>query len=241
MDFTASVWIGFDHREAQAFAVCRHSIRRRLTQPIPVKGIVLSDLERMGVYKRPWERRGEAGQLWDLISEAPQSTEFAITRFLTPLLAKTGWALFLDCDILARCSIARMFELVNPKYAVMCVKHNHIVPAASMKMDGQLQVPYSRKNWSSVMLFNVDHPSNRKLTHELINTVPGRDLHRFCWLEDEEIGELDPEWNYLVGHTKIDHEPKLVHFTDGVPFMRGYEHCEYADDYRRELELWAAA
>jgi len=66
-------------------------------------------------------------------------------------------------------------------------------------------------------------------------------LHRFCWLEDEEIGELDPAWNYLVGHTKDVPDPHLVHFTDGVPFMKGYEHCEYADEYRRELELWAGA
>jgi hypothetical protein len=49
------------------------------------------------------------------------------------------------------------------------------------------------------MLFNCDHPSNKKLTVEMINTLPGRDLHRFCWLEDDEIGELDPGWNWLVG------------------------------------------
>jgi hypothetical protein len=90
------------------------------------------------------------------------------------------------------------------------------------------------------MLFNVDHPSNRKLTHEMVNTLPGRDLHRFCWLEDHEIGELGVEWNYLVGHTSTEAEPQLVHFTDGVPFMAGYQHVEFAEEYRRELELWAA-
>lgn len=239
MEFPASVWIGFDHREAQAFAVCRHSIKRRLTQQIPVKGLVLSDLERMGIYKRPWEKRDNG--LWDVISEAPMSTEFAVSRFLTPLLAKTGWAVYMDADLLARCSLARLFELANPKYAVMCVKHNHNPEGQLVKKEGQQQTAYARKNWSSMMMFNVDHPANKKLTHDMVNTVPGRDLHRFCWLEDDEIGALDPAWNYLVGITKIDHEPNLVHFTLGVPFMAGYEHCEYADEYRRELELWAAA
>ena len=103
----SSIWIGFDHREAQAFAVCRHSVDRRLTQQIRIRGLVLSDLERMGIYNRPWERR-DNGQLWDLISDAPMSTEFACSRFLTPILAKTGWALFMDCDILCRTSLARL-------------------------------------------------------------------------------------------------------------------------------------
>ena len=42
-------------------------------------------------------------------------------------------------------------------------------------------------------------------------------------------------------HEDSPTEPNLVHFTLGVPFMAGYEHCEYADEYRRELELWAAS
>lgn len=238
MDGPRSIWIGFDHREAQAYAVCRHSIERRSTQPIRIRGLVLSDLERMGIYTRPWEIHAN-GQLWDNISEAPCSTEFAITRFLTPILAKTGLALFMDCDILARGNIARLFDQAKSKYAVMVVKHDHD-PDYMVKMEGQQQTKYARKNWSSVMLFNVDHPANKKLTHEMVNTLPGRDLHRFCWLDDDEIGELGPEWNYLVGHTKTDNDPQLVHFTDGVPFMHGFENCEFAEEYRRELELWAA-
>ena len=236
----SSIWIGFDHREAQAFAVCRHSVDRRLTQQVRIRGLVLSDLERMGIYNRPWERR-DNGQLWDLISDAPMSTEFACSRFLTPILAKTGWALFMDCDILCRTSLARLFEQSIDRYAVMVVKHVH-VPDYQVKMDGQQQVQYARKNWSSVMLFNCEHPANKALTHELVNSIPGRDLHRFCWLDDELIGELDPAWNYLVGHTKLpaDRAPHLVHFTDGIPSMRGYENVEYADEYRRELELWAS-
>lgn len=232
-----SVWIGFDPREAAAFAVCRNSITRWLTQPVPVRGIVLSELQRAGLYYRPIERRGD--QLWDPISEAPMSTEFAISRFFTPVLAKSGWAVFMDCDILCRGSLARLFELADPKYAVMCVKHEH-VPNYSVKMDGQAQTRYARKNWSSVMLFNCDHESNKALTVKMLNMVPGRDLHRFCWLNDEEIGELPPVWNYLVGHTKTDGDPQLVHFTDGIPSMRGYENCEYSDEYNRELEFWAA-
>jgi hypothetical protein len=74
----------------------------------------------------------------------------------------------------------------------------------------------------------------------MINTVPGRDLHAFKWLADEEIGELLPEWNYLIGHTVLPEgvDPKLVHFTEGIPSMPGYENAPYADEWRYELEAW---
>jgi hypothetical protein len=248
-----SVWIGFDPREAQAFAVCRWSIEHFRTTQVPIRGIVLSDLQERGLYTRPVEH-DEEGRLWDPISEWTMSTEFAISRFFTPYLANEkkkrngfsdveyeDWALFMDCDILARGSLFPIFDLGMSHYAVMVVKHEHN-PDYGVKMDGQIQSKYHRKNWSSVMLFNCNHPSNKKLTLEMLNTLPGRDLHRFCWLEDHEIGELPPVWNYLVGHTELKEkeEPRLVHFTDGIPSMRGYENCEYADEYRRALELWAS-
>lgn len=238
-----SVYIGFDPREAQAFAVARNSIRRNTNAPIPVHGLVLEDLREEGLYSRPTSRRKIRGgwQLWDDISDAPMATEFSNSRFLTPLIAKRGWALFMDCDMMVREPITNLFALADPKYAVMCVKHVH-EPANDKKMDDQIQTRYARKNWSSVMLFNCDHPANRKLTLDLVNSVPGRDLHRFCWLKDHHIGGLHPRWNYLVGHTKLeeDVEPAIVHWTDGIPSMLGYENAEFADEYFQHLYRWAA-
>lgn len=231
-----SIWIGFDPREAAAFAVCRDSIKRTLTQQIPIRGIVLDDLRRDGLYTRPIETRD--GQLYDPVSAAPMSTEFAISRFFTPFLAGSGWALFMDCDILVRSSLVRLFEEANPKYAVYCVKHNH-VPQEIVKMDGQTQTKYARKNWSSFCLFNCDHPANKKLTLHKLNTLPGRDLHRFCWLEDDEIGELGPEWNYLVGESSEPVRPNVLHFTKGGPWMEGYEEVDYADQWNEALRAWA--
>lgn len=231
-----SIWIGFDPREADAFAVCRHTIQKNLTVPIPIKGIVLSDLREKGLYHRQTDHRD--GQLWDCISEAPMSTEFAISRFFTPLLAGSGWALFMDCDMLVRASLARVFEGLDPSKAVYCVPHNH-VPTESVKMDGQAQLRYARKNWSSFMIFNVDHPSNKAITKEMLNKLPGRDLHRFCWLKDEEIGFLGPEWNYLVGETTADVYPLVLHFTKGGPWMTGYEDVMCAEEWKKALREWA--
>lgn len=243
-----SIFVGFDRRHAAASAICRHSIMRRLTQPIPVRGIVLDDMRRAGMYKRPTEERpigdGPHVQLWDVISEAEMSTEFAISRFLTPVLAGSGWALFMDCDMMARVNLVRLFEQLDPRFAVMCVKHRHEPVEQGTKMDGQAQLVYPRKNWSSVMAFNCDHPANAALTVELINAVPGRDLHRFCWLDDRLIGELQPKWNYLVGHTRLyepasDENPAIVHWTDGYPLLPGYEQAEYAAEFHAELTSWA--
>ncbi|MEJ6845094.1 hypothetical protein V3589_02575 [Sinorhizobium fredii] len=241
-----SIHIGFDPREVDAFAVARRSIERRLTVPIPVSGLVLADLKARGLYTRPTSRRYSSaistgdGYLWDDISGAPMATEFACSRFLVPFLENyDGFALFMDCDMLVRSNLARIFGQCDKSKAVMVVKHDH-KPTTETKMDGQLQTRYARKNWSSVMVFNCGHPANRALTPELVNSVPGRDLHAFCWLKDEEIGSLDQSWNYLVGHSSPEITPDIVHFTDGIPSMAGYEACEYADEWRAELQRWAA-
>jgi hypothetical protein len=238
-----SIWIGFDPREADAFAVAFKSIARRLTHDIEIKGVVLDHVRKDGLYFRPTETRiNDTGnkQLWDTVSGWWMSTEFAISRFLTPVLAKGGMALFVDCDVMARTDLVELFKLAeaDKSKAVWCVQHEHM--ADGVKMDGQIQSPYFRKNWSSVMLFNCEHPAHEALTKTVLNTAPGRDLHRFTWLRDDQIGALPAEWNYLVGHTRGVTTPKLVHFTDGIPSMPGYERCEFADDWWRELNAWGA-
>jgi hypothetical protein len=241
-----SIWLGFDPREASAFAVARHSCRRHLNIPIPIHGIVLGDLQEKGLYTRPTTIRHNAAghvEMIDHLSVRPDydgriSTEHAIARFLTPHLAKSGWALFADGDVLFRGNVGRMLEGLDTKKAIYCVKHDHLAEAG-VKMDSQVQTQYARKNWSSFVVWNVDHPANKALTLEMVNTLPGRDLHRFAWLDDDEIGALDPSWNFLVGHTDPQIVPKVAHFTLGLPDMDGYYDCAFADEWRRELTRWA--
>jgi hypothetical protein len=237
------VYVGFDPREAAAFAVARDTIRRGLNIPVPIRGLVLSELQKAGLYTRPIEYRPSAADgplMWDVISDAPMSTEHANARFLVPHLAKDGLALFVDGDVLARGNVGDVFWQASrdPSKAIWCVHHDYR-PSGSVKMDGQPQTRYARKNWSSVILWNVDHPANKKLTLEMINTLPGRELHRFSWLDDSDIGELDLEWNYLVGESAPMSDPKIIHFTLGLPNMLGYEQCEYSDEWRAELYRWA--
>lgn len=228
------VYIGWDPREGPAFRSAWHSLLNRCVFPPTIHALVLKRLELRGLLRRPTRRIH--GQLWDDISEAPMSTEFAISRFLTPILAQRGLALYIDCDVVFLADVQQLFNFAkdDPSKAVWVVKHGRFtLPAMpnypETKMDGQQQTLYARKNWSSVMLFNCDHPKNLGLNLELINNRPGRDLHRFCWLDDHEIGTLPPEWNWLVGVQPKPYNVKLAHFTLGGPWLPNWKAQPYDD------------
>lgn len=238
-----SIFIGWDPREAAAFAVARESCRKHLTRPIPIMGLVLNDLIRAGLYQRPFEYRYPAAdkpQMWDLVSDAPQSTEHANSRFFVALLAKSGWALFVDGDVMFRGNVCRLFEQLESDKAIYCVHHKH-EPTEAVKMDGQVQSKYSRKNWSSVLAVNADHAANKPLFDlKFLNTTPGRDLHRFCWIDDDSlIGELPSVWNHLVGYSDPGESASIAHFTSGLPDMQGFEDVRYADEWRMARDDWA--
>ena len=142
----------------------------------------------------------------------------------------------MDCDMILTTDIKELFDQADPKYAVMCVQHDY-TPKEGIKMDGQKQTIYPRKNWSSVMLFNCAHPSNAVLTQDLVNNpeINGAYLHRCSWLKDDEIGELDYTWNYLVGVYDDIETPKLIHYTEGGPWFVNYRHCEFSNLWKQEL------
>ncbi len=212
--------------------MAEHTIRKHASVPVEIRGISLQKVRRMGIFPREHTRKG--GQLYDPISEAPMATEFAITRFLVPWLTeRTGHALFIDCDFMAIRDVADLFAEADPAYALQVVKHEHI-PTEKIKMDGQRQTTYGRKNWSSCMLWNLDHPAHDRLDLEIVNTLPGRDLHQFAWLEDDEIGDLSLGWNWLAGVSPSCENIGFVHYTLGGPWFAEYQDVPYAD-------LWLAA
>lgn len=221
------IFIGYDSREQDAYKVCVSSILKHSHQCIsPLKEI---GLRLSGIYDRPYHTEG--AQRYDTRDGRPFSTEFSFTRFLVPAwMQYEGWALFCDCDFLFRADVNELFALRDDRYAVMCVKHDY-APKEGVKMDGQIQQAYPRKNWSSLVLWNCAHPANRRVVPKFVNFMPGSFLHGFKWLRDDSIGALPGEWNYLVGHDKGGNA-KAAHFTSGVPSMPGYEHSEFADEWR---------
>lgn len=233
------VFLGWDPREEIAYRVARASIRRHASVKVDVQPLVLANLRTKGIYTRNTTWRD--GRLWDVVSEASMSTEFAISRFFMLHLAGTeGWALFADSDILLRHDIADLFAMADDRYAVMVVQHPTI-DAHGVKMDGQVQTSYGRKNWSSVMLWNLAHPAHRGLTLDMLNKAPGRDLHRFCWLQDSEIGALPATWNWLEGYSAPIPDPALVHMTRGGPWFPEWRGVAYGQEWLAELGLMTLA
>jgi len=213
------VFVGYDSREAVAFSVLAHSIHARASQPVSVTPLRLSELK--GIYTRP---RNEL-----------QSTDFSFSRFLTPWLCDyQGWAIFMDCDMIALDDIASLWGLADERFAVQVVKHHH-VPKERTKFLGATQTRYEKKNWSSVMLMNCARC--RALTPDYVNGATGLELHQFKWLgSDDLIGELPARWNHLVGYDAPRPDAAIVHFTIGGPYFAEYRDCEYASEWRRELD-----
>lgn len=217
------IFIGWDSREDIAYQVAKQSILDTASVPVEIVPLKQKDLKKQGLY---WRNKDKLG-----------STEFTFTRFLLPELTNfQGWALFIDCDFVALTDVKELFSHVDEKYAVMCAQHNY-TPTEGEKMDGQKQTIYPRKNWSSMMLFNCAHSSNKMLTKELVNSsdIDGKYLHRFSWLKDEEVGEISHEWNWLVGWYKEPRhgKPKFLHYTEGGPWFDNYYDCEYSEEYYR--------
>jgi len=216
------IYVGWDSREDIAYQVCRESLVATSSVPLNIVPLKQENLRRDEVYWRDIDTLG--------------STEFTFTRFLVPYqMGYKGWALFIDCDFVFLNDVKELFDQADEKYAVMCVKHDYTPQDGSVKMDGQAQFQYPRKNWSSMMLINCGHPSNKALTLDLINNpdTTGAYLHRFSWLKDSEIGSLSHEWNWLVGWYKEpkDGKPKALHYTEGGPWFEEYKDCEYASQW----------
>lgn len=202
--------------------------------PLAVEQLDVRMLEHSGIYRRNWKIKD--GQFIDTFDQRPFSTEFAFTRFLVPALCQwRGWAIFCDSDFLFRRDIADLWHLRDDEKAVLVVQHDH-VPQEKEKSDGRPQSTYWRKNWSSMVLWNCAHASNRMLVPYMVNGKTGQYLHSFSWLRDDEIGALPMQWNWLEGqHPKPpagEAEPCAVHFTRGTPDKPGYARVDYADEWR---------
>ncbi len=219
-----NIYIGYDSREDLAYQVSKFSILNKSNE-IDVHPLKLNELREKKLYWRDEDKLG--------------STEFTFSRFLIPELNDyKGWALFCDCDLLFLEDTNNLFNLADDKYAIMCAQHDY-TPKEGMKMDGKAQTIYPRKNWSSVVLWNCGHPSNKKINAELVNNpeTTGKYLHRFSWLKDEEIGSISHEWNWLVGwyNEPSDGKPKALHYTEGGPWFENYRNCEYNKEWKNHL------
>jgi lipopolysaccharide biosynthesis glycosyltransferase len=205
--------IGFDQRESVAFHTFAQSIIEKASQPVSLIPLALNAL------KGYTERHTDG------------SNAFIYSRFLTPFLCGyQDWAVFADGDMICRADIAELWALRDESKAVMCVKHDYKTKAQD-KYLGNKNQDYPRKNWSSLVLWNCGHPDNRKLTPEFVQQQTGAFLHRFTWLNDDQVGELPREWNWLTTEYEDNYQAKLLHYTLGTPCFKDYWNSDMADEW----------
>ncbi len=160
---------------------------------------------------------------------ANQSTEFTYSRFLIPYLENyEGFSIFLDDDILFTKSIWPMFYFLDLDDAVACIKYD-FDKYAETKFDGEKNVSYPKKLWSSLMIFNNGHEDCKKLTPEIVNTESGKYLHQFEWTD--KISEIPDHYVFTEGHDtrETNWRPSAIHYTRGGPWIEGMDTTQIAE------------
>ena len=219
-------FIGYDSREDIAYRVCKQSLLKYASIDLNIIALKLYELIAKGFYKSPIDPLA--------------STDFTYSRFLiASLMGFKGWAVFCDCDFLFMEDVSKLFSNLSDDKALYCVQHDY-KPKEKHKMDGQQQTIYPRKNWSSFIVFNCSHPSNKNLDVKLVNKETGSFLHQFKWLKDDEIGSLDERGNWLEGWTSNHNKnnPYAVHYTRGGPWFEEWYDVEFAEEWLKERDLY---
>jgi len=203
--------VGFDQREAVAYHTFCQSVIDRCSRPVSITPLALQNI---GSYTE---------------THTDGSNSFIYSRFLTPwLMGFTGWAVFADGDMICREDLAALWALRDPAKAVMVVQHDYKTKAHG-KYLGNKNEDYPRKNWSSVILWNCGHAKHKILLPEFVMKQTGAYLHRFSWLDDQDIGELPKEWNWLTTEYEDNYQAKLLHYTLGTPCFKDYANANMAD------------
>ena len=216
---TITLYVGYDPREAAVFTAFNQSVIQHTSVPVAICPLHQKSLEFDG--------------------QQDGTNAFIYSRYLVPYLqGYKGWAIFADGDMILREDLKDLWDLRDESKAVQVVKHNYKTGSPRKYVGSPIEnnnIDYPRKNWSSVILWNCAHPANKILTKRYVSEAGGAVLHRFNWLNDEDIGGLPLEWNHLVREYKPNPDAKLVHFTLGAPGFNRYARDEHSWEWNAHL------
>lgn len=206
-----NIVVGFDQREAIAYHTFTQSIIEKSSVPIFFTPLAVNTLKG---YRE---------------THTDRSNDFIYSRFLTPYLNNFhGWAIFADGDMICQSDIKELWDLRDESKALQVVKHDYVTKV-SRKYLGNINENYPRKNWSSLILWNCGHPKHKILTPDFIAHQTGQFLHRFSWLDNNDIGDLPKEWNWLAIEYPQNNSAKIVHYTLGTPCFKDYRNTDMAE------------
>lgn len=216
------IFCGYDPREPVAYHACVSSIIRHSSEPVSITPLYLPMM-------REYTEAHTDG-----------SNQFIYSRFLVPHMCDyKGHAIYIDGDMIVNGDIAELWALRDTYSGVQVVKHDYKTKR-NTKYLGAKNEDYPRKNWSSVILWNCAHFPNRRLTPDYISEHDGAHLHRFAWLDDDRIGELPPEWNWLVDEYPHNDQAKLLHYTLGTPCFDAFAGCDHAIEWHQERQIMSS-
>ena len=217
MNEIADIVVGFDQKESVAYHTFTQSVIDKSSMPVRFMPLSVGSLTN---YKEVHK---------------DGSNDFIYSRFLVPYLMKfKGWAIYADGDMVCLKDIKKLWDLRDDKFAVQVVKHDYKTKIKN-KYWGNKNEDYPRKNWSSLILWNCEHPSHKVLSPEFIQEQPGSFLHRFSWILDEEIGEIEKEWNWLAMEYEEKNDINLIHYTIGTPCFEEYKNKSLSSYWKKSF------
>ena len=212
-----NIFVGFDQKEAIAYHTFVQSIIEKSSIPISITPLAENNLDEYS------EKHTDG------------TNKFTYSRFLVPYLMNfKGWAIFADGDMVCLSDIKILKSFFDPKIALSVVKHDYKTKYKT-KYFGQKNEDYPRKNWSSVIIWNCEHPKNKILTPSFISQKEGSFLHRFKWLEDKEIGNLPKTWNWLAMEYEVRNKLDLIHYTLGTPCFKEYSNKDLSKYWKKSF------
>ncbi len=231
-----NIYIGYDSTMDDLDKICEHSILETVK-----RGLSHGDMRPYCEFT-PEIKMLDVSKLPDYNREyANQSTEFTYSRFLIPYLENyEGFSIFLDNDFIFKKSILPLFFYLNPDDAVACIKYPHYEHDTT-KFDGEVNIDYPCKLWSSLMVFNNGHEDCKKLTPEVVNSWTGKQLHQFEWTD--KISPIPQKYIFVEGYD--DPEEKWdysgIHYTRGGPWIKDMDTNDInnLDDYYNWKNLYS--
>lgn len=207
------LFAGFDPREAIGFHAFCHSVGKHCVKDL-VSITSMSGRQRDG------------------------SNRFTYDRFYVPFESDyRGWSIWMDgADMLVRADLAELYPYGDKP--VYVVKHDYKTRHPRKYVGTQMEADnadYPRKNWSSFILWNNAHDANRVLTPKFLESKDGAFLHRFSWLNDDQIGELPIEWNWLADEYGENQQAKVLHWTAGIPGFYHYRAAPHCEEWRQTV------
>ena len=210
-----NIYIGYDSTHNGVEKLAKYSIEKSIEKSFMgspkdrwsnfMPEIKMLDISKIPEYNRPY---------------ANQSTEFTYSRFLIPYLENyEGFSMFIDDDFFFTSSILPMFYYLHPDDAVACIQYPQY-KHDDTKFNGEVNIDYPCKLWSSLMIFNNGHEDCKKLTPEVVNTWTGAQLHQFTWTD--KISKIPEKYIFTEGYD--DPETKWsasgYHYTRGGPWIK---------------------